>query len=338
MLKKRKEKKKFTKSDFPLFFFFHYHYSLKTPFFSSSLSSFAKMSSASNASSKGKVSLRDEIKSVLANEKKNTSNFRQGGKGNKNKGEVKSANESFCMYEDHFVGTDGNWVLREETQGLRPCTNSKCTRKHKLKRAEVCPKGKDCPEALLTCLFLHPLDEVTKPCFYKDRCIDLKCAYRHSTSRTKEVCEDGVKCKGVMLTCFKLHDIKSITPLCRYKEKCVNYYCANRHPEDRREVCPNGAECWTHLSTVTDGQSECTYIHPGRMQRLCKYEDVCRTYGCTFIHPPGSNTDCPNGLQCQRQLLENDEDEKDPKKIRCCLKHPKHRRMGASEDGIVFYE
>jgi hypothetical protein len=227
-------------------------------------------------------------------------------------------NPSYCLFEDHVFDTKAKkWVPIDTTQGLRPCRHSKCTRKHKLtnRPVEVCKNETDCPNVGITCFLLHDNTKIKPLCYYGKLCADLDCIdFRHPSGRATEVCELGEKCDEALLSCHKLHPLSKMIPLCNYRESCKNFICAKRHGKNRLDPCPEGSVCYAFIS---EGSKGCGLLHPKILQKICRWDDSeygCRSYGCPYVHSPDSIIDCPDGLQCQKRLINGDE--------KCINKHP----------------
>jgi hypothetical protein len=207
----------------------------------------------------------------------------------------------WCLFEDHvFDPSKQTWIKKQEQS--RVCLHSKCPRQHRLQRpTKICSRENDCPNAGITCFLLHDNNKIAPLCRHGDKCCDADCKYRHSLKRSKETCNKGRDCTEAGLTCFNLHPLSDMVPRCKYGAYCQSYICEARHPKERKELCPEGSNCWYHLKKLAGGGQVCNKIHPKILGRLCRWDDTfigCRTFGCAFIHSPESAQDCPEGLYC----------------------------------------
>lgn len=235
--------------------------------------------------------------------------------------------KNMCMYENHYFN---NKTCRWERLNIsRLCFDKNCNRKHNVKRLEkTCPLNTKCAEAGIICFLLHDLNSMSNNCKYGKNCCDLKCPYRHNPGRQNKICPLSENCPDALITCFLLHDLGKIIPLCRYNKDCINYMCDKRHNKERLEPCPDGSMCYKFIVSKNEG---CPLLHPKILQKLCKWDfrGDCKTYGCSFIHSPDSAKDCPNGMQCQSRILEDDN-------LRCKNKHPKFTSVFKIRDKYLF--
>lgn len=244
-------------------------------------------------------------------------------------------NKDMCMYEDHYFNHKTNkW--EKNTIQKRVCIDKNCTRRHKLKRSDkICPLNIKCPDIGTTCFLLHDLDKIVQMCKYGRNCCDLKCEYRHPLERQTQICPKNISCPDALITCFLLHDVSNIIPLCRYNKNCINFMCEKRHSTERIPPCPDGSMCYNYILSVSPGTGKkspvCPYLHPKILQKLCKWDlhSECRTYGCSFIHKPNSAKDCPNGMQCQYRICEDE-------RLRCTDKHPKFYKVTQIGEKLFF--
>lgn len=236
-------------------------------------------------------------------------------------------NKEYCMYEEHYFNHKINkWQKLDNT---RMCINKNCNRKHKLKRGTVlCPLNNNCPDMGVKCFLLHDLTLIKNLCKYGKNCCDLKCEYRHPPNRPTEICPLNEKCSEALFNCFLLHDLTQIVPICKYNKECINFMCDKRHSKERIQPCPEGSMCYNFIINNSLG---CPLLHPKILQKLCKWDlkSECKTYGCSFIHKQTSPKDCPNGMQCQLRISDDDS-------IRCKNKHPKFNKAIRFQDRILF--
>jgi hypothetical protein len=103
--------------------------------------------------------------------------------------------------------------------------------------------------------------------------------------------------------------------------------CEKRHSSKRCPPCPEGSMCFNFIAY---GNASCKFLHPKILQKLCKWDmySNCKTFGCAFVHNPQSAKDCPDGMQCQRRLLEDE--------TGCKNKHPKFSKAIKINEKFIF--
>lgn len=239
----------------------------------------------------------------------------------------------WCLYEDHFWnGKTKTWEKVSDTNGLKMCRHSKCTRRHKLpnRPTEICKNEETCQEAELSCILLHDFTKIKPVCYYAGKCCDLECVkYRHPKERTTDVCDRVDDCPDALISCFKLHNLSKIPRVCKFNKPenlCVNFICQKRHRKERKPCCDNGSMCYEYITKQEQG---CDKLHPKILQKICRYDNTergCLTYGCPYAHNPLSKVDCDVGMQCQ--LRESS----------CNKKHPKFTKSTVLPDGSIYFE
>lgn len=153
-------------------------------------------------------------------------------------------------------------------------------------------------------------------------CPDKDCTFTHRVTRP-DPCPIGNNCDDY--NCTLLHSKSRLKP-CRIGENCINEKCTFSHPLTRKMPCPHGANCYDHSVWQQKNGVECKYAHPRRMNRVCQYDNSCRRYGCTFLHPSDAVKDCPDGSQCRQ-----------PHDKTCPHKHPRHTRVAEDSNGNVYF-
>lgn len=249
--------------------------------------------------------------------------------------------KELCMYEEHYFNHKTNkWerINNFSSGGLtsqRVCIDRNCTRRHKFKRSDkVCSLNGKCPNIGINCFFLHDMTLLGEICKYGRNCCDSACSFRHPSGRQTQVCALNENCPDALITCFLLHDLSKIVPLCRYNKECINYMCDKRHSVERISPCPEGSMCYNYIvSTFSGGKryGGCKLLHPKILQKLCRWDvdSECHTYGCSFIHKPTSHRDCPDGMQCQFRIHEDE-------RLRCTNKHPKFYKVIQIGEKLFF--
>lgn len=116
-------------------------------------------------------------------------------------------------------------------------------------------------------------------------CPNLDCTFTHRIPRTKK-CENGDKCD--VYNCNLLHS-RNRGKVCRYGSRCWNETCHLVHPIDRPEKCDNGSMC---LEFAEGGFDSCHLLHPSVIQKVCRFRDNCKRFGCVYIHSDQSHHDC----------------------------------------------
>ncbi len=235
----------------------------------------------------------------------------------------------YCLFESNkYNPEDGGWS-KEKLPELRMCKNSDCKHQHMLAQSRpkiVCPRGKNCDEADITCRYLHPTKDMIKVCNrgeYGINCGDSGCKKRHCAERRNVICTKGKDCTEAGFTCHDLHPLREMIKACRFISKCMNFDCNFRHPASR-VVCKNPVDCWEYLTKGVEG---CNKIHSKIKQGICRNGDDCKIYMCYFAHSPNAKKDCEEGEQCPSLSFESDN--------KCDKKHPVPIRQGIKDGQAV---
>ncbi|MDD4931457.1 MAG: hypothetical protein PHG66_04935 [Candidatus Colwellbacteria bacterium] len=176
-------------------------------------------------------------------------------------------------------------------------------------------------------------------------CPRLDCTFTHRIPRPKS-CADGEKC--VSYNCGLLHP-KERAKVCRYGAQCWHESCTMAHPDGRPAECANGSMC---LAFAEGGFEACTLLHPSVIQKVCRFRDDCKRYGCVYIHSDLSPHDCEDGMQCQYRIADNPENRRQNeelvnaseeeyaaayKEVLCQNKHPRYTRKVQGSTGLYHF-
>ena len=106
------------------------------------------------------------------------------------------------------------------------------------------------------------------------------------------------------------------------------------------------------LAFAEGGFEACHLLHPSVIQKVCRFRDDCKRYGCVYIHSDFSPQDCADGMQCQYRIVDNPENRRQNemltnvstekhhdvyKEFLCPNKHPRYTRKVQENDGLYHF-